>query len=181
MLKKIVLIGPESTGKTTLVGQLAQHFNTVYCPEYLRLYLDEKEKYGWQNEGELVAKSDLKPLAIGQMNLENQLAQFANGILFCDTNLLTNQIYAQYYLNDATPWLDKAIEGQNYGFYLLLTPEVAWIADSQRDSPQTQQELYAHFKKAVELQKKPYSIIDGKDYQKRFQKAMKEVEVFLRE
>lgn len=67
---KVVLFGPESTGKTTLSKQLARHYNTVWAPEYAREYLQDK----WNNERKTCEPKDLIPIAIGQMALENSLA-----------------------------------------------------------------------------------------------------------
>ena len=80
---KVVLFGPESSGKTTLSTQLARHYNTVWTPEYAREYLQDK----WNNERKTCENSDLIPIAVGQMKLENKLAKKADKILICDTDL----------------------------------------------------------------------------------------------
>lgn len=67
---KVVLFGPESSGKTTLSQQLARYYNTVWVPEFARDYLQEK----WNNERKTCEMSDFIPIAIGQMKLENKLA-----------------------------------------------------------------------------------------------------------
>ena len=83
-LLKIVLFGPESTGKTTLSIQLAKHYNTVWVEEFARPYLQEV----WNNEQRTCELSDILPIARGQINLENKLAKQANKVLICDTVLL---------------------------------------------------------------------------------------------
>ena len=70
-LLKIVLFGPESTGKTTLSIQLAKHYNTVWVEEFARLYLQEV----WNNEQRTCELSDILPIARGQINLEKQTSQ----------------------------------------------------------------------------------------------------------
>ena len=80
---KVVLFGPESTGKTTLSRALAAYYKTVFVPEYAREFLQDK----WDREQEICTKNDLIPIAKGQMKLENELAQKANKVLICDTNL----------------------------------------------------------------------------------------------
>ena len=74
---KVVLFGPESTGKTTLSQDLAKHYNTVWVPEYAREYLQDK----WDREGKTCEPKDLLPIAEGQIKLENSLAKKANEIL----------------------------------------------------------------------------------------------------
>ena len=90
---KIVLFGPESTGKTTISLQLAEHYNTVWAPEYARKYLQNK----WNNERKTCENSDLLPIAIGQMKSENKLAKKADKILICDTDLLETKVYSESY------------------------------------------------------------------------------------
>ena len=68
---KIVLFGPESTGKTTLSGQLARHYNSVWVPEYAREFLQNK----WNDERKTCEPKDLLPIAKGQMQLENKLSK----------------------------------------------------------------------------------------------------------
>ena len=86
---KIVLFGPESTGKTTLAKQLSAYFNTEWVPEYMRTYLQEK----WDKNAEKISKEDLLPIAKGQIALENKRSKNADNFLFCDTNLLELQVY----------------------------------------------------------------------------------------
>ena len=68
---KVVLFGPESTGKTTLSEQLASHYNSICVPEYAREYLQQK----WNNERKTCEPQDLLPIAIGQIKSENKLAK----------------------------------------------------------------------------------------------------------
>jgi len=103
-LIKVVLFGPESTGKTTLSEQLARHYNTVWVPEYARTYLQDK----WNNERKTCEPKDLLPIAMGQMKLENELTLKASDILICDTDLLETKVYSEaYYLGNCDPLLEK--------------------------------------------------------------------------
>ena len=101
---KVVLYGPESTGKTTLSRQLARHYNSVWVPEYAREYLQNK----WNNERKTCEPRDLLPIAEGQMRLENELAKKANVVLVCDTDLLETKVYSEaYYVGSCDPVLEK--------------------------------------------------------------------------
>ena len=112
---KVVLFGPESTGKTTLSKQLARHYNTVWVPEYAREYLQDK----WNNFRKTCENSDLLPIAIGQMKLENALAKKADKILICDTDLLETKVYSEeYYGGFVDPDLEKAAKTNTYDLYL---------------------------------------------------------------
>ena len=87
-LIKVVLFGPDSTGKTTLSRQLARHYNTVWAPEFAREYLQKK----WNNERKTCENSDILPIAKGQMEIENRLAKKADKVLICDTDLLETKV-----------------------------------------------------------------------------------------
>ena len=102
---KVVLFGPESSGKTTLSKLLARHYNTVWVPEYAREYLQNK----WNNERKTCEISDMLPIAKGQMKSENELAIKADKILICDTDLLETKVYSEeFYGGFVHPDLEKA-------------------------------------------------------------------------
>ena len=82
---KVVINGPESTGKTTLTKQLAEYFNTEYVAEFAREYLQSK----WDEKREVCSKEDLLVIVKEQVNLENKLISKANKILLLDTNIIT--------------------------------------------------------------------------------------------
>ena len=104
-LVKVVLFGPESTGKTTLSRHLAHHYNTVWTPEFAREYLQKK----WNQERKTCEVEDLLPIAIGQMKLENRLAKKADKVLICDTDLLETKVYSEeFYGGFVDPRLDKS-------------------------------------------------------------------------
>ena len=103
-LVKIVLFGPESTGKTTLSIQLAKHYNTVWVQEYARPYLQKV----WNQERRTCEAKDILPIAFGQMALENRLAKRADKVLICDTDLLETKVYSEeYYGGYVDPLLEK--------------------------------------------------------------------------
>ena len=113
---KVVLFGPESSGKTTLSKLLARHYNTVWAPEYAREYLQNK----WNNQRKTCEISDMMPIAEGQMRLENELAQKADKILICDTDLLETKVYSEeFYGGFVHPDLEKAAVQNTYDLYLL--------------------------------------------------------------
>ncbi|MEE4247502.1 MAG: ATP-binding protein, partial [Kangiellaceae bacterium] len=92
-LIKIVLFGPESTGKTTLAKQLAAYYKTVWVPEYAREYLQNK----WDKEKKICELEDLIPISVGQIKLENEAIKKANRVLVCDTDLLETKVYSEAY------------------------------------------------------------------------------------
>ena len=87
---KIALYGPESTGKTTLAKQLAQHFQTIWIEEFARDYLQNK----WNESQAICSPEDLLPIAVGQIKLENEALKTAEKYLFCDTNLMCTKVFS---------------------------------------------------------------------------------------
>lgn len=164
---KVVLYGPESTGKTTLSKQLAQHYKTQWVPEYARDYLQHK----WNTEKKTCESSDLLPIAIGQMTLENELAKKANAVLICDTDLLETKVYSEtYYDGDCHPLIYKYAQQNTYDLYFLTYIDTEWEADDLRDKPYERQEMFEAFKKALEDHNKNYIILKG-DKEKRLTTA----------
>jgi len=155
---KIVLFGPESTGKTTLSKQLARHYNTVWVPEYAREYLQNK----WNNERKTCEHSDLLPIAYGQLQLENELAEKADRILICDTDLLETKVYSEEFYNgyvDAE--LEKAAKQNTYDLYLLTYIDTPWEEDDIRDKPNERLEMFNAFENALKKYNRPYILLSG--------------------
>ncbi len=156
---KVVLFGPESTGKSTLSELLARHYNTVWVPEYAREYLQDK----WNNLRKTCEQKDLIPIAIGQMGLENELAKKADKILICDTDLLETKVYSEeYYGGFVDPDLDRAATESQYDLYLLSYIDTPWEADDLRDRPTQREEMFRAFERALENNQRPYVILKGR-------------------
>lgn len=173
---KIVFFGPESTGKTTLAKKLAEHFNTAWAPESSRGYLQEK----WNKEKKICEKKDIIPIATEQMRVENMLAEKADPVLFCDTNLLQTMVYSQAYYDDfCDPELHKYALKAKYDLYFLTYIDVPWVADDLRDRPEQREEMFIRFKSALDQNELPYVILKGNPDQ-RFARAVKEVEKLLK-
>ena len=137
-MKKIVLIGPESTGKTSLAKALALHFKEAWVPEYARKYIAEL--------GRNYIEADLLAIAKGQLKLEDSFAKRANNYLFCDTNLIVIKIWANYKYGKCHPWILQQIKQRSYDFYFLCGTDVPWEYDLQRENPNNRAALYALYK-----------------------------------
>lgn len=155
---KVVLFGPESTGKTTLSRQLARHYNSVWVREYAREYLQDK----WNNERKTCEPNDLLPIAIGQMQLENELAQKTNSILICDTDLLETKVYSEaYYKGTCNPILETHALKNSYDLYFLTYIDTPWEADDLRDKPNERERMFCAFETALKTYNKPYVLLKG--------------------
>lgn len=155
---KVVLFGPESTGKTTLSMQLANHYNTVWVPEYSRTYLQNK----WDTTRKVCEPDDLLPIAAGQMKLENALAKKTNSVLICDTDLLETKVYSEaYYLGYCDPILEKYALENTYDLYFLTYIDTPWELDDLRDKPNERESMFQAFESALITNKRPYVLLKG--------------------
>ena len=157
-LVKVVLFGPESSGKTTLSRHLARHYNTVWVPEFARDYLQKK----WNTKRKTCELSDMMPIAYGQMALENDLATKADRVLICDTDLLETKVYSEeFYEGYVDESLQKASLKNEYDLYLLTYIDTPWEADDLRDRPEQRLEMFKAFEKALIENKKNYILLKG--------------------
>ncbi len=130
-MKKIVIIGPECTGKSTLCQQLAVHYKTAWCPEYAREYLNNiKVKYTYQ---------DLLEIAMGQVALELRMKpQGANQLYFIDTDMNVMKVWCEVVFDNCHKWILKQIAKTQYDLYLLCNTDIEWIQDDLREYPDVQ-------------------------------------------
>lgn len=173
---KVVLFGPESSGKTTLSKQLARHYNTVWVPEYAREYLQNK----WNNERKTCENSDLLPIAIGQIKLENELVLKSDRLLICDTDLLETKVYSEeYYGGYVDADLNRAAIENNYDLYLLTYIDTPWEEDDLRDRPELRLEMFKAFEKALIKHNRPFVLLKG-DKKNRFKIATQAIDKILK-
>ncbi|AOW17445.1 nicotinate-nucleotide adenylyltransferase [Polaribacter vadi] len=174
-LVKVVLFGPESSGKTTLSRQLARYYHTVWAPEFAREYLQNK----WNNERKTCEAEDLIPIAIGQMKLENKLAKRADKILICDTDLLETKVYSEeFYGGFVDEKLDKAANENQYDLYLLTYIDTPWEEDDLRDRPEQRLEMFNAFETALKKHNRPYILLKG-DRETRLKNATEAIDKLI--
>ena len=172
---KVVLFGPESTGKTTLSKQLARYYNTVWAPEFARDYLQKK----WNNERKTCEAEDLIEIAFGQMKLENKLAKKADKVLICDTDLLETKVYSEeYYGGFVDENLDKAAKKNQYDLYLLTYIDTPWEEDDLRDRPGLRLEMFTAFENALKKHNRNYILLKG-DKETRLKNATKAIDKII--
>ncbi|MEJ6792831.1 MAG: ATP-binding protein [Lacinutrix sp.] len=174
---KVVLFGPESTGKTTLSRQLARYYNSVWVPEYAREYLQNK----WNNTRTTCEPKDLIPIAIGQIALENELANKTDTVLICDTDLLETKVYSEtYYSGICDPILEKYALENTYDLYFLTYIDTPWEADDLRDKPKEREEMFKVFEKALKKNNRPYFLLKG-NKDERLKLAIKHIDNLMKD
>lgn len=173
---KVVLFGPESTGKTTMAKKLASHFNTEWVAEYMREYLQEK----WDSKKEICQPDDLLKIAEGQIRMENHKAKLANKVLFCDTDLLELSVYSKAYYNDyCEPSILKHALNNWYDLYFLTNIDVPWVPDDLRDKPNDRVEMFEKFKSSLQANDRPFIELKGNENE-RFETAVSAINELLK-
>ena len=188
-LKKIVAIGPESTGKSTLCEKLAEHFKTRWVPEYAREYL--------LKHGTDYTFDDLLTIAKGQLSLEDQYVSsivnreslkresnspitFRHSPLFIDTDMYVIKVWSEYVFGKCHQFILDEIVERKYDLYLLCNTDLPWVKDELREYPneEPRKELYHIYKDIMINQQTAWVEISG-DYEERLQKAIAAVDALL--
>lgn len=173
---KIVIFGPESTGKTTLSEDLADYFDAPLVREYMREYLQEK----WDSQKQVCRPEDILPIARGQMEAENELSLEADNLLICDTDLLELKVYSEaYYDGWCEPQVLKHALNHHYDLYFLTYIDVPWTPDDLRDKPHDREGMFQRFKHALDQHQRPYFILKG-DREERLKSAVKKIDQLLK-
>ena len=156
-MKRVVLIGSESTGKTTLAERLARHYGVSWVPEFVRDYAAAK--------GAQLEASDVDAIARGQLAREDEYQSRAEAgdehLLIGDTDLLSTAVYAGHYYGRAPAWVVDAARRRRPDLYLLLDIDLPWTPDPQRDRGHARPEMHALFHAAVEASGVPFVLITG--------------------
>lgn len=174
-LKVIVVTGPESTGKSTLCQQLAQHFGSEYIDEYARNYVVEHGyKYTYEDV-EHIAQYQQKYLLERIETLKNKPSQSNETyLLFVDTHLIITKVWFEKVYGREPEWLNEAIKSSPVDFYLLCQPDTPWEYDPVRENPEIRQELYDRYKALIEQYGFKYAEVSGLG-SKRFECALKQL------
>ena len=180
MVKKIVILGPESTGKSMLCEQLAAHYSTIWVKEYAREYLLKNgPDYSFENLLD-IAKGQVEAEELGIGNLEaadkSKIGNLKSPI-FIDTDMHVMQVWCEFVFEKCHHWILNRIAERKYDLYLLCNIDLPWIQDELREYPDlvSRQKLYCHYKEMLVNQNVPCVDISG-NYEQRFEKAIKFVD-----
>jgi NadR type nicotinamide-nucleotide adenylyltransferase len=180
-IKKIVVIGPESTGKSTLCEQLAQVFQTTWCPEFAREYL---MKHGMD-----YSFVDLLTIAKGQKRQEDaclgemvqlQRTNKEEHLLFIDTDQWVMKVWSEFVFGKCDQWVLDQIALGTYDLYLLCCTDLPWVKDPLREYPdlENREKLFHIYKDIMINQQTPWVEISG-NYDQRLSAAVLAVKELL--
>ncbi len=167
---RVAVVGPESTGKTTLCEQLASHYGVAWVPEYAREYLDRL--------GRPCTADDILVIAREQHRREQEMAARGGKVLFSDTESLVTAIWFTDKFGLPPPWFDEVLSSHAHDLYLLTAPDLPWQADPLREDPHRLDYLFGLYRNALNTRRLSYRVIRGTGHE-RFASAMKAVDEAL--
>jgi NadR type nicotinamide-nucleotide adenylyltransferase len=162
-MKKIVLTGPESSGKTSLAEALAGRLGAPMTPEYARTYLEQLNR-PYEEE-------DLFHIARGQLALEEACAAKAEEWLIVDTSLVVLKIWSEYKYGRCHPFILEKLQKNSYDLFLLCRPDIPWTPDPLREHPDKREELFGIYQRALIALGVPYEVICGQG-EERMERAL---------
>ena len=169
-IKKIAIVGPESTGKSTIAAQLAEHYHTLWVPEYARYYC--------QNLTTDCTLQDEENMFLGQVALEDALLSVCTSdLIFCDTTFITVKIWSDETLGETPASVLKALPERPYDLYLLMDIDLPWEDDPLRNFPNQREYFMEVWHKELTALQANYTVVGGTN--DRFENAVKAVDAFL--
>lgn len=169
MIRKIAITGPESTGKSMLAQQLADHYHTLWVPEFARDYLTTLNRP--------YEEDDILYIARQQLQREKASAAMAKDRLFCDTELIVTKIWSEVKYGRCHPWILKQIELNRYDLYLLCDIDLPWEFDPLREHPGKRKFLFDLYHRELSERGFPFTVIRGNG-PKRLENAIQMIENF---
>ncbi|HET7293874.1 MAG TPA: ATP-binding protein [Vicinamibacteria bacterium] len=173
---RVVLIGPESTGKTWLAARLAAHYGVPWAPEHAREYVERHRK--------AVAYADVEPIALGQMAGEDaaiaRATSAGSALLVLDTDLVSTMVYSRHYYGDCPAWIEAEAARRIAQLYLLHDVDVGWMPDGlQRAEPERRVELLELFRRTLSALAARVAYISG-PWDERRRRAIAAVDASIR-
>jgi NadR type nicotinamide-nucleotide adenylyltransferase len=169
-VRRVCIVGPESTGKSVLARRLAEHYGTVHVNEYARGLLSLR--------GDQVDREVFPLIARGHAASEDALARQAQMVLFCDTDLIVTTIWSEAFFGDCPQWIRDWADERTYDLYLVADIDVPWVDDPQRFLPNQRPAFLARCRSELEKRGRPYVMVGG-DWEERFRQAIQAVDQLL--
>ncbi len=155
----VAIVGPESTGKSTLARSLAAYYGTEWVPEYAREYLNQLERPYNQ--------ADLNQIAKGQLLAEKKARLKANNeLLILDTDLQVIKIWSEFKYGKCDPWILQQLDLNQPSIYILTYFDIPYEEDPLRETPEKRPELFDLYEKALKESDSPYVVVQGNQSQR---------------
>ena len=172
-VKRVVIIGSESSGTTTLARALAEHYRTVWVPEYGRTYSEGRQHVGqpWRT-GEFIH------IATEQLRMEDALAALANGVVICDTDAFATSIWHERYMGASSDDVKAIAAERKYDLYVVTDVNIPFEQDDIRDGESFRQWMQQRFIEELSKGPTPMLLVSG-SHEKRFAAATKKIDEIL--
>ena len=174
-VKRVCVLGAESTGTTTLAKALAEHFDTAWVPEYGRYYAEGKLPLGtdvsWRSE-EFVA------IATAQQKFEADLARCANKVLIADTDAFATSVWHERYMGTMSEALECIAEASKHDLYILTGDEIPFEQDGTRDGEHIRHDMHKRFEEKLKETNRPYIVVRG-SHAERLKVAVEKIEELI--
>ncbi len=165
---KIVITGPECTGKSTLAVDLSEYYKVPYIPEYARTFLENlKREY---------TEQDLITIALGQVDEEQKVKP--ENLLICDTDLLVIKIWSQVKYGRVDPRIQTLLEQSKPNLYILPHFDIPYEEDDLREHPEGRAMLYDYYIEELNKGITPWIAVSG-DRAARVIQAVSEVDSLI--
>lgn len=156
--RRVCVLGAESTGTTTLAKALADHYKTVWVPEYGRVFSEGKafgdENAAWRSD-------EFAHIARAQGALEDAMAEGGNGLVVCDTDPFATGIWHERYMGCRSAEVEKIAARRRYDLYILTGDEIPFVQDGLRDGEHIRHDMHRRFEERLREEGKPYLVVRG--------------------
>ncbi len=173
-MRRVVITGPESSGKTTLALDLARRLHGACVPEVAREFLADL--------GRPYVEEDLIGIARAQVAKEEAMSATlgASGLLVCDTDLITIRIWSEEKFGRCDQWIEQQTQERAYDLWLLCSPDMPWEPDPLRENPHDRDRLFGLYEDMLKGLERPYLIMQG-DRGRRLAEASKAIADLLQQ
>ncbi len=172
---RVVVLGAESTGTTTLSKALAAHYKTVWVPEYGRVYSEGKIGAG---EEAIWRTAEFTTIARAQIALEDALAECSNGLVICDTDQFATTVWHERYMGGSSNEVETLARSHEYDLYIVTGDEIPFVQDGTRDGEHIRHQMHERFVKKLQDEHKKFIVVTG-SREERLKQAIAAVDSIL--
>ena len=153
-VKRIAILGAESSGKSTLAAALAERYGTLWVPEYLREFVDTRQRVPFEADQVLIART--------QLAREDEAAARASKLLFCDTTPFMTALYSRFYWHRVDEELAQLAARHPYAATFVAAPDTPWEADGlQRESAEIRDYVHGKVVEALQARGIAFTLLEG--------------------
>ena len=151
-MKKISIVGPESSGKSLLASTLSKSLNCSITEEYARHYLNNKDSYDYD---------DLTKIAIKQIEIIKKEMKRGGDFLIADTSLIVIEIWSKIKFNKTDSRIINLSKQEKFDYYILCKPDIPWVFDSLRENPNDRDYIFKFYLKILKKRNYNFKIVSG--------------------